>query len=324
MKTESKTVKLNQEKSDVLETIQKYLKNPPVVIWGSGATIPFGIPSMSTLNTEISEKIVSFDGTKNNLEEELSNDKYIKDLPKIRNIIWNKINDADKKIISDLLHNPSKYRGIIEMVNKCIETHPKVMNIITTNYDRIIENILSYHNILFTDGFVGRSLSIFNENLFSEKDIVNVIKVHGSLNWGKYNDEIRYIDSISEIEPLIIPPGKNKYKETYHTPYRELIQHSDKIIKNANSFFAIGFGFNDEHITPEINNKINKGTPLVLITKKVTETTKSELLKAQRYALLEECETEKTRITIKKDGQEITNILDGVYWQLNKFMEAIW
>lgn len=317
-------IKMELGKSNILEIIQKYLENPPVVIWGSGATIPYGMPSMSALNTEIGDKIESFDGTKNNLEEELGEEKYKKYLPEIRKIIWNKINDADKNIIPDLLHDQSKYAGIFKMVNKCIEAHPKVMNIITTNYDRIIENVLSYHKISFTDGFVGRILSVFNENLFSEKNIVNVIKVHGSLNWGKYNDEIRYIDCNYEIEPLIIPPGKNKYQETYHTPYRELIQYSDKIIKSADSFFVIGFGFNDEHITPEIKNKINKGTPLVLITKKVTETTKAELSKAQKYVLLEECETGKTSITIKKDKQTTTTILEGQYWQLNKFMGEIW
>lgn len=168
-------IKMKSEKSDIFEIIQKYLENPPTVIWGSGATIPYGMPSMRDLNTEISNKIKSFDSTKNNLEEELGKEKYKKDLPEIRKIIWNKINDADKNIIPDLLHDQSKYAGILNMVNKCIEAHPKVMNIITTNYDRIIENVLSYHKISFTDGFVGRILSDFNENLFSEKNIVNLL-----------------------------------------------------------------------------------------------------------------------------------------------------
>lgn len=312
------------EKNEVLEIIQKFLKNPPTIIWGSGATIPYGMPSMSALNSEISNRIESYDGTKNNLEEELGKEMYKKDLPKIRKIIWDKVNDADTKIIPSLFQEQNKYTGILKMVQKCIEAHPKVMNIITTNYDRVIENVLSYNNISFTDGFIGRNFSIFNENLFSEKNIVNIIKVHGSLNWGKYNEEIRYIDCHNDIEPLIIPPGKNKYQETYHTPYRELIQFSDKIIKSANSFLVIGFGFNDEHITPEIKNKINNGIPLVLITKKITETSRLELAKAKNYALIEELEMNKTSIIIKKDKQEKTIILDGNYWQLSNFMEEIW
>ena len=38
---------------DIYSTIQSYLNEPPLVIWGSGATISFGLPSMSKLKDEI-------------------------------------------------------------------------------------------------------------------------------------------------------------------------------------------------------------------------------------------------------------------------------
>ena len=37
------------EIADIYKKIQDYLREPPLVIWGSEATIDFGLPSMSKL-----------------------------------------------------------------------------------------------------------------------------------------------------------------------------------------------------------------------------------------------------------------------------------
>lgn len=313
----------DNDKNYIFEIIQKYLQNPPVIIWGSGATIPFGMPSMSILNDEIDKEFDEFDGSSNNLEEELGKEKYVDILPDIRKFIWEKIRNDDEKNIHEILCDINKYGGIYKLIKKCIETAPKVMNIITTNYDRILEHVMSYYNISYTDGFNGKYLSLFDENAFKDKDIVNLIKVHGSLNWGKLESDIRYITCKESIEPVIIPPGKNKYQETYHTPYRELIQFSDRVIKNANSFMVVGFGFNDEHITPKIKEKVEKGIPLVLITKSITSQTKIELNKAKKLVLIEENTEGKSHIFIKRDNNEENYYIDGNYWQLDKFMEEV-
>lgn len=312
---------------NIFKIVQTFLKNPPLIVWGSGATIPFGLPSMRNLNEELKEKIDDFDKTNNNLEIELGKEKYQDKMPQIKKIIWEKVNQADisvlKKIISN---NTSNFNGIKLLIEKFIETHPKVVNIVTTNYDRVLEHIMSYHNLPFTDGFNGKVLSIFDETKFKDKEIVNLIKVHGSLNWFDVNSEIRFLPSISTDEtPKIIAPGKNKFKEAYNSPYRELIQKADNLIKVASSFLVIGFGFNDEHLTPKIKAKINKGAPIVLITRKVSENSFTELERAEKYILFEEAKSGKTKVIYKENStsekQEIK--LDGNLWQLNKFMEIL-
>ena len=60
----------------IFSTIQGFLKNPPVIIWGSGATIPFNLPSMVQLNNVLREKIEGFNITNENLENELGKDEY--------------------------------------------------------------------------------------------------------------------------------------------------------------------------------------------------------------------------------------------------------
>ncbi len=315
-------------KDEIYKLIQVFLNNPPVVIWGSGATIAYGLPSMDELNKILKDKYDFFDKTNTNLEEELGKPKYEPMLNEIRKTIWDYIYEKDNLILNDTLMNPQNYTGIKILVEKFTQPHPHVFNIITTNYDRVLENIISINNCNFTDGFSGRMLSAFDEELFQTKTeaaFINLIKVHGSLNWFEVDGQTRYFNKNEIYEPQIIPPGKNKYRQAFSDPYRSLIQISDKKINNSKSLLVIGFGFNDEHITPKITNQIRKGIPIVIISKKITDTTKEELTNALCYLTLEEENESKTKMVYKKknDKEEHTEIIDGSLWKLDKFMEAL-
>lgn len=317
---------MEEIKEKVFTIIQNYLKTPPVIIWGSGATVPFGLPSMNTLNGILKDNISEFDKDCENLEVELGKEKYHEVMPQIRNIIWHAISTVDNEVLQKLLtSNSDDFNGIKKLVEKISDAHPKVTNIVTTNYDRIIENVLSFHGIPFTDGFLGKELSLFDENLFSSKNIVNIVKVHGSLNWFDFGGEIRYLqNNIESSVPQIICPGKNKYQEAYKSPYRELIQKSDLFINSADSFLVVGFGFNDEHLTPRIKSKIKKGTPIVVITKIISETCLIELESAEKYVLLEDDGDNKTKVTLKeRNSEKQIIILEGNFWSLNNFIEII-
>ena len=88
---------------EIYKTIQDYLKEPPLVIWGSGATAGFGLPGMGKLKDEIGKALPSFDATCSDLEAELGKDKYEADLPRIRRIIRDVVCAADIKAKEDLL-----------------------------------------------------------------------------------------------------------------------------------------------------------------------------------------------------------------------------
>lgn len=317
----------NKQLEKVFKIVQSFLKNPPLVVWGSGATVNFGIPGMDSLNKKLKKEISGFDAENDNLEVELGKEKYQEIMPEIKNVIWNEINEADKLVLERLTTNQTTdFQGIKLLIDKFIEVHPLVLNIVTTNYDRVLEYTMSYHDVIFTDGFNGRVLSSFNENLFQSKNIVNLIKVHGSLNWFNINGEIRYASScFDKYTPQIIAPGKSKYQDAYNSPYRELIQKADNFIKDAPSFLVVGFGFNDEHLTPRIKTQIKRGVPLVLITKKITESTIAELKGAEKYILFEEKSASFTNVIYKLSNLEnVQSIeLEGDFWQLSKFMEIL-
>jgi hypothetical protein len=322
--TEQTEDKDKTDKNIIFEMIQNFLKAPPVIIWGSGATIPLGMPSMDELNTIIKNRIPDFDKKNKNLEKELGNEKYKKHLPEIRNLIHNTIKEKDNKILQQIMNNDFHHDEIVEMIKKFCKPCPKILNLISTNYDKTLEYVMAYNEIPFTDGFSGRTLSIYEEDAFKDKNFVNLIKVHGSIDWYDVNGEVRSIDCDCQYQPEMIIPGKNKYEESSKLPYRDLIQKSDQRIEEAKSFLVIGFGFNDEHLTPRIKSQTKKGVPIVVVTKKITSTTKEELKDASRYIFVEQMNGKKTKITYKNGShKEEAKILDGQYWQLANFLEVV-
>ncbi|MBD5406121.1 MAG: hypothetical protein HDR56_00690 [Treponema sp.] len=307
------------------KSIQEFLTKPPVIIWGAGATVAYGLPSMKILNELLKKEFDFFNENNNNLEEELGNSKYEKYLFDIRKSIWKIINTADEMALGEIISTFSKFAGVEKMVKKFLEPHPNNLTIITTNYDRILENVMAKLNIDYTDGFYGKLLSVFDYNQLSveKTNCVRLLKVHGSLNWFNVDGEVRYFKENDIYEPLIIPPGKNKYRQAFEDPYRTIIQFSDNVIKNAECFLIVGFGFNDEHITPEIILKTKYGCPIVLVTKKITDSAKELLKDARKYLFLEEATTGGTVVTIKNGDNVISEIFKcEELWMLDKFMEV--
>lgn len=313
------------EIEDIFKQIQDYLKEPPLVIWGSGATIAFGLPSMSRLKDEIGKALPTFDKTCTDLEVELGKEKYEADLPRIRKIIREMVCCADVTAKESLLKNTDDFEGIRRLTQFCHEPHPKVMNVISTNYDRILEYVWAYNGLRFTDGFAQHELAAFDDNLFRDKDCINLMKVHGSLDWFNVDHEVRKLSEDLGYDPVMIPPGKNKYRTTHKSPYRELMQKSDNAIRKAASFLIVGFGFNDEHITPLVGKMTKSGVPIVVVTMKVTPTTETELRQAKKVIYVEaDTDITKSRIRIIENGATILDtVLDGDYWKLNRFMDIL-
>ena len=317
-----------EEKAEkVYSLVQKFLKAPPVIIWGSGATIPYGLPSMNELKAKLKPNLKDI-SENDNLEAALGKVDSSK-IDEIKKIIKNEVLKRDKACLKKAMQDTNHLQAIIKMIEKFYEPHPRKIDIVTTNYDCVLEYALSKWNYNFTDGFTGRPLSKFDESTWGKKEIINLIKVHGSLNWFFYkDDEVIYLpyqcDS-KELKKAIVLPTGNKYRETSQEPYRTLVSQSDKTISEAKSFLAIGFGFNDEHLTPKIERRIKDGTPIVILTKKATDSCTRKLRNANKYCLLEEVPKKETKVTFKETTGERENSvnLPEKLWQLDNFMEVL-
>ena len=321
-------IRIEHKTNEVFKLVQKFLKPPPVIIWGSGATIPYGLPSMEDLKESLRFEIEVLD-TDANLEIALGKIDNTEKINKVKKIIRNEVFKRQLECLKKAIQDVNYFKAIINMVKKFYDIHPRKVDIVTTNYDCILEYALSNGDYNFTDGFTGKPLSRFHPEAFGEKEIVNLIKVHGSLNWlSDENNNIFCLPHEYEFEQLkytmVLPARERKYYEALmKEPYRTLIGKSDDVIEKANSFLVVGFGFNDEHLTPKIDSRVRTGTPIVVITEKATDSCVQKIKNAEQYCLFEK-NNSKTKITFKKKNfcqQVIT--LEGSYWELSKFMEVL-
>ena len=79
----------------------------------------------------------------------------------------------------------------------------------------------------------------------------HLYKLHGSVDWKKSNGDIER-DGATE-EAVMIYPRATKYQLSYRPPFLEMMARFQFALRQPNTtLFAIGFGFNDDHLSEPI------------------------------------------------------------------------
>jgi hypothetical protein len=330
--------------------VQDWTNQIPLIILGSGASIPYGISSMSELGEHLKNNITfiknedkrqfgsfktKFDKNKD-LETTLSN-------MQLRNAVlnklvcetWNLINQKDIVFYGKLLQNNSLI-PLSELISYLLNTAQRKLTIVTTNYDRLAEYAASIANAFICNGFAQTYYGNFSTNIhkndFSKTSgfagQVNLWKVHGSLDWFSRNN-IDYNFPMSKTipqnyTPLIVTPGSTKYSMTHFEPYRTIFAEADAEILNASSILCIGYGFNDIHVQPKLIDQIKNGKPIIVITKELTTKTKEAIIgnNCKNYYLFEQVNENDTRVYSSAfNGEQI--ISNTSYWKLEEYLKLI-
>lgn len=168
------------------------------------------------------------------------------------------------------------------------------LNIITTNYDCLFEEAATYLKFWVFDGFSFSNPPTFDSDIFDwqlvkpipnnktqelkyRSNIINLLKVHGSIDWKMNNNNIIKItdnkkinvDDIDDIDDIrMIFPSSEKYMESYQEPYFPLMTKFQELLRKPNTLFiTTGFSFGDQHIFEMISQSIQHNNSLsVLIT----------------------------------------------------------
>lgn len=331
---------MNEKFEEIIKKCQKYLENIPTIIIGSGFSVPFGLPSMWELGEEIKTKLNSkysseeewknfvdfLDSTKN-LELAMHKASLTSNMySDIIRVTWELINSKDKEVFSDLMHH-TEDTVLSKILYKLLQSHPRKVNVITANYDRLVEYSIDKIKANIETGFRGECTKHFTglkkSNEVKENTVL-LCKVHGSLDWFRREKNLQLVSMPNSFKiyngftPAIVTPGIQKYQETHNEPYRSLIATADEFISNASAFLCIGYGFNDEHLQPKLIDRIQqRNKPAVIVTKTLSDKAKEILENAKNYIIFEEELIGKTKITI--DG--VVEVVEGDYWQLDKFIE---
>lgn len=323
------------------KNIQTFLNNDTALLIGSGASIPYGLPSMSDLSNEIKNKL----GLK--YSSNIQWQKFVEELDRSDNlentlnqidlddaihqdiiwVVWELIESKDKDALSNILLNKN-IPSLMNILQKFIlKTDPT--NIITTNYDRLVEYACELSGGKINSGFTGDNIGRFIQSQnSSSKRMVNIFKVHGSINWFKHKKNHNIISASyfnksklwAEYDPQIVTPGNGKYKETHYDPFRTVMSKADDAIRKSQAYLCIGYGFNDEHIQQIIieENRINK-KPIVIVTKSITDRIKNLFIddKADDYLILVEGDSGKGCKVHYSSGKNES--FDESYWRLDNF-----
>ena len=190
----------------------------------------------------------------------------------------NNLQDNQKIVISNYEDFISNIESIL--LKRKTALLPKQVNIFSTNYDLFIEESSeNFIGIRLNDGFlrtpkIDREYlylpstffdSVFNNgNLYNyrvEIPSINLIKLHGSLNWKEIGENIIYnrdiLTVIQNEDPLaaleeisLILPNTKKYKKTtVNRLYYDLLRiYANQLDKENSLLISLGFSFSDEHI----------------------------------------------------------------------------
>ena len=239
-------------------------------------------------NVPVEEVEESKINPKFNLEDFLSDllsfEKYVAegDYPKYE-VSKNKIFDL-------IISNPSydydesylKHSAFINTVSHLVKT-PSKLSIVTTNYDTLIEDAADSIGFTVIDGFTFAHRPQFDSDMFEwnlvkdieniktreleyKKNIINLLKLHGSLTWERSDKHIFRKEKNNVKKPIMIFPSSNKYMQSYQEPYFELFIKFQELLKRPNTLLiTTGFSFADNHISQMIIQAILHNKSLALL-----------------------------------------------------------
>lgn len=332
--------------NDCIIKIQLLLEKKPLVILGSGASAAYGLPTMADLAKKLIEHKADFNPSDEAVIDFFTNISSGMDLETamgmayqlspddkklIKMIVWDAINQSEKTFLNNGLINNFSGFSLMRLIQKIVEPTPHKADIITTNYDRLVEYAADLAGVSIVTGFEGSYIknmeipgnSLYTKRIKARERMISIWKVHGSLDWflspfGQQYAITNCLDVPKDYSPNIVAPGNDKYQVTHHDPYRSVMAQADNAIINAQCFLAIGYGFNDEHIQPKIIEEIKKGKPIVTITKKATQACKNVLMQSgvQNFMIIDE-ETHNRTHVITKDCEET---YDEEFWSLSGFL----
>ena len=341
----------------VLEVTQRCFHQFPTIILGSGASAEYGISGMKLLRKYILNEMKKIDQSddiyehmkilenfirEDNLEEALKNAPDIEEeaLKKIREWTWSCINMDDLKLINTAISKCIDY-DVGDLILRMFESNHHDAHIITTNYDRAVEYACLQKGLYFETGFLQdhlqtvRGMGDFNkQNQSQSRQIVNIHKVHGSLDWFKKGNDGELVCVLASeslpkgLDPLIVTPGRTKFQRTHENPFRTAIRKSDQAIDMSSSFLCVGFGFNDEHIQPRITKVCtDRNIPVVILSKDLTSNTKKFLKEnaGKNYIGIERVDDNRSRVYVYEEkGKYKTKVISrSNLWSMCGFCKMV-
>jgi hypothetical protein len=346
------------EYEDGLILLQQFIKKRPIVIAGSGLSISMGIPGMGQLLEYLKERlpqkidsnelrewndcllIIAEKGFEEGLlEKGISDNLLLHIILETANFI-----ESYDELFSRRLHNMSieefPFAVLIEHLVKSLPPSKSSVDVITTNYDHLVEYACDLIQVECCTGFKGLNFQLFKldylkENAYKKVAVtdkrgqnleyrvipkVRLLKPHGSLRWQRDGEKnFQTNKHIRGTERVIITPGSTKFKASLTdyvmNSHREL---ANECLNNSDSVIIIGFGFNDSHLQTVLNERLKEGMDCLILTRSLTPNAK-HIIKSCRQVIALEMDEKKTKWYF--NGQE--GHWEEPIWDLAYFVDRV-
>lgn len=330
---------------EVLKLAQKCLSEVPVIVLGSGASLQYGVGGMDELGEHLAKNIAPteaadltawqkfIDDLKVNHDLEgaltrvaLSASLEARVVNETREMVLPGDQGVFAKMIAGELALP-----LSELLRHLLNTTYKSVSIITTNYDRLAEYAADAagfaHHEGFSHGYL-RTFSPESRNAVHKTGVkwVDILKVHGSLDWflDTQQNPIALPDATpvpTGFTPVMVTPGVGKYQVTHDEPFRSIITQADRAFASARAIICIGYGFRDRHIQPKLQSQIAKQrVPVVFLAKVLSQEIKDFIKTCQNspYLALEQAGAD-TRAYVSGHPNGID--VPGSIWEMSTFIK---
>lgn len=138
-------------------------------------------------------------------------------------------------------------------------SYDRPTEIVTVNYDLLIERGLDRQSVPYFDGFVGTLRANFREDLVEPTGsgmpffVTRLWKIHGSVNWEyEERDGFRHVvrtGSGKAQKAAAIYPSDEKYDESRRVPFVVLMDRFRRALAEKETLaFFVGYSFRDQHL----------------------------------------------------------------------------
>lgn len=286
-------------------SIQAVFRRGLTIVVGSGASCHYGLPSMGALADHLQRTILADPGTLGEegtsqwqrisaelaagtgLESALGEGNLADSLADhLTSAIADHVKEAEAAAISQILADET-VSAFGRLFAHILRTSG-VADVITTNYDRLLEVHAAKAGVRMDTMFYGHTIGRLNESLSRDELLqrepvvgraaklvvrqrphIRLSKPHGSLDWFSHNGECIRSDLALRGKQQIIAPGGNKYRLGYEVPFDAQRKRANEAIDNAAALLFIGYGFNDEHLQTHLQTRFSE-IPSVVISRNLT------------------------------------------------------
>ncbi|WP_425273126.1 SIR2 family protein [Rathayibacter festucae] len=339
----------------VYRHIQDLFQRGTVIIIGSGASCAYGLPSMSDLAQHLLETIpgkLPSEDQQSELEwtriasaladqSALETALGVNPLPDalvdlLMTEVGIRVARSEGAAIANIFGSEiSPFGRLFAHILRSAQ----IVDVVTTNYDRLIEVQAARAGIRVDSMYYGHTVGRLNAELSRDELLmtgtsivrssrtvllrprphIRLSKPHGSLDWFEQGGDYFRTDLAIPGSRQIIAPGGNKYRLGYEVPFDQQRQRANQAIDAAASLLTVGYGFNDEHLQTHLERKFSQ-VPAVVISRTLTENARAYLQSSSRAIGIEALgDGSRCVVSTADDSLEI----DLPLWDLNHLAREV-